>query len=36
MSGNVTALVILSPHMANGAGYSVNGWYRVWLQILKL
>ena len=29
MSGNVTALVILSPHMANGAGYSVNGWYRV-------
>ena len=29
MSRDVTALVILAPHMANGAQYSVNGWYRV-------
>ena len=29
MSRDVTALVLLAPHMANGAGYSVNGVYRV-------
>ena len=29
MSRDVTTLVLLAPHMANGAGYSVNGVYRV-------